>query len=74
MGVCRPPSPRGYKNEEGVNVTASIVKPLKRGTKTITGEVMRNGLGIITLWVIDKNGSGAMQTYRKDRYKVIIHT
>lgn len=51
-------------------MNAILVKPLKRGNKTISGEVIRRGLGTITLAIIDKNGSKSMKTFKESDYTV----
>ena len=51
---------------------ATLIKPLKNGTKTINGEVVRRGLGTITLAVIDKNGSKSLKTFKELDYTVRI--
>lgn len=54
-------------------MTATLVKTLRKGNKTIHGEVLRRGLGTITLAVIDKNGSKSVKTFKESDYVVRCH-
>ena len=49
---------------------ATLIKTLRKGTKQITGDVMRRGLGTITLVVTDSNGSRSMKTFKESDYTV----
>jgi len=47
---------------------AILIKLLKNGTKTTIGEILQNGMGYITLAVIDKRGSKGIKRFKKDDY------
>jgi hypothetical protein len=49
---------------------ATLIKTLKHGSKTISGEVVRRGLGSITLSIIDTKGSRSMKTFKESNYTV----
>ena len=51
----------------------SVFKPLKHGTKIITGVLLRRGLSTVTLSVDDKNGSSSIKTFSEYKYKIVIH-
>jgi len=53
-------------------MTAIIIKPFKTHTKKITGEVIQNGIGYITLVVTDKNGSRSIKRFKKSDYIIQI--
>ena len=53
-------------------MTATLYKALKHGTKEIHGQVIRRGLGTITLIQIDRNGSQSLKTYKEADYTVHI--
>jgi len=58
-------------NLKGKNKMKAIVKkPLKNGIKIITGDVIQNGLGFITLKVMDKKGSSSIKRFSKEKYTV----
>lgn len=51
-------------------MNAILVKPLKKSNKTISGEVIRRGMGTITLAIIDKNGNKSIKTFKESSYTV----
>jgi len=52
---------------------AILVKSIKNANKTITGDVVRRGLGTITLVITDKNGSRSIKTFKESDYTVKIY-
>jgi hypothetical protein len=52
-------------------MTATLFKSLKSGTKEIHGQVMRRGMGTITLILTDKNGAQSLKTYKESDYTVV---
>ena len=49
---------------------AVLTKTLKSGTKTISGQVIQDGIGRITLAVIDKDGSRSIKGFKKSDYTI----
>jgi hypothetical protein len=49
---------------------AVLTKSLKSGTKTITGQVIQDGIGRITLAVTEKNGSRNIKGFKKSDYTI----
>jgi hypothetical protein len=58
--------------EENI-MNATLVKTLKSGTKTITGQVLQDGMNRITLVVTDKKGSRSIKGFRKSDYTIRYH-
>ena len=54
-------------------MNATLVKSLKSGSKVITGQVLQNGIGRITLVVIDKKGSKRIKGFSKSDYVIRYH-
>jgi hypothetical protein len=50
---------------------ATLFKPLKQGVKEIHGQVMRRGIGTITLIIMDSKGGQSIKTYKESDYTVI---
>jgi len=55
-------------------MTATLTKPLKRGVKTIVGQVISRGLGVITLTVLDTKGGKSIKRFKESDYAVHIMT
>lgn len=51
-------------------MNAILIKPLKSGTKTITGQVLQDGASKITLAVTDKNGNKSIKGFTKSDYVI----
>jgi hypothetical protein len=51
---------------------AILTKPLKRGIKTVAGTIIQDGMGYITLAVIDKHGSKSIKRFKKEDWSVRI--
>jgi len=49
---------------------AVLIKALKHGTKTISGDVLQQGMGYITLAVTDINGSKSVKRFKLADYSV----
>jgi hypothetical protein len=54
-------------------MVAVLTKINKSGIKTISGDVIQNGMGYITLAIIDKSGSKQIKRYKTSDYTVRIH-
>lgn len=54
-------------------MNATIVKTLRSGTKTITGQVLQDGANKITLVVTDKNGNKSIRGFTKSDYVIRYH-
>ncbi len=54
-------------------MNATLVKTLKSGTKTITGQVLQNGMNRITLVVTDKKGNRSIKGFKKSDYIISYH-
>lgn len=54
-------------------MNAVLTKPLKRGIKTIYGQVLCRGIGRITLLVQGKGGLSSIKTFKENDYIVNIY-
>lgn len=54
-------------------MNATLVKTLKSGTKTITGQVLQDGMNKITLAVVDRSGNKSIKRFTKSDYTIRYH-
>ena len=54
-------------------MNATLIKSLKSGTKTITGQVLQDGMNKITLAVVDRNGNKSIKGFTKSDYTIRYH-
>ena len=51
-------------------MTVILIKSLKSGIKSITGQVVQNGISRITLIVTNKDGSRSIKAFTKSDYTI----
>lgn len=52
---------------------AILTKALKHGSKTIYGQVLRRGIGTITLAITDQSGNKSIKTFKESDYVIHIN-
>ena len=53
-----------------MKIIAVLTKPLKIGIKTISGMVVQDGMGHITIAVTDKDGNRNIKRFKKADYTI----
>jgi hypothetical protein len=59
-------------NRGGNKMTAILTKPLKKGIKTISGQLIQNGSTHITVCVMDDKGSKSIKRFKCSDYTIKI--